>query len=148
MTTSPSLSDFLSTARREFSFLVSEFGFVEQPDNRPCPNAYSVCYATPTTAVTVEGTNWGFGVQVMLRSVLPVPGAPQEVPLWALVEHRAPEESQLPSGQLAQLAYYASQLRRHADDVLRGIVTSFPVAQDGIDFHAAEAAKPKKRRLP
>ena len=148
MTTSPPLADFLSTARREFSFLVSEFGFAEQPDTRPYPNSYSVHYATPATAVTVDGINWGFGVQVMLHAVSPLPGTPPYVPLWALVEHRAPDESQSPSGQLAQLTYYASLLRRHAADVLRGTFTAFPAAQRVVDFHAAEAAKPKKRKLP
>ena len=148
MTTSPSLADFLSTARREFSFLVAEFGFTEQPDTSPYPNPFSVHYATPTTAVTVEGINWGCAVQVMLHAVSPLPGTPAYVPLWALVEHRAPDESQSPPGQLAQLADYASLLRRHAADVLRGTFTAFPAAQRVIDFHAAEAAKPKQRKLP
>ena len=115
MTTPPSLTDFLRTARRGFSLLVSEFGLVKQPDNRPYPNAYSVHYASSSTAVDVDGINWGVGVQVMLRSVSALPGTPPYVPLWALVEHRTPDESQSRPGQLAQLAYYASQLRRHAD---------------------------------
>lgn len=148
MTTSPLLAEFLSTARREFGFLVSEFGFTEQPDTSPYPNPFSVHYATPTTAVSVEGINWGCGVQVMLYAVSPLPGIPPYVPLWALVEHRAPEESQSPPGQLAQLAYYACLLRRHGADVLRGTFTAFPDAMRVVDFHAAELAKPKKRKLP
>lgn len=145
---SPLLADFLSTARREFSFLVSEFGFTEQLDISPYPNPFSVHYATPTTAVAVEGINWGCGVQVMLHAVSPLEGIPPYVPLWALVEHRAPEESQPPTGQLAQLSCYASLLRRHAADVLRGTFTAFPGAMRVVDFHAAELAKPKKRKVP
>ena len=148
MTTIPSQAEFVSTARREFGFLVSEFGFTEQPDTRAYPNPFSVHYSTSATAVTAEGINWGFGVQVMLHAVSPHPGTPSQVPLWALVEHRDPQESQVPSGQLAQLAHYASLLRLHAADVLRGDFAAFPAAMRVVDFHAAELDKPKERKLP
>jgi hypothetical protein len=144
----PSLADFLSTARSEFGFLISEFGFIEQPDSGPYPNPFSLRYVSPTTVITIDGINWGFGVQVMLDSVSRLPGIPPGIPLWALVEHRAPDEGLSPSGQLAQLSYYASLLRRHAADVLRGTFTAFPAAMQIVDLHASELSKPRRRKLP
>lgn len=148
MTTSPSLDDFLSTARREFGFLVSDFGFAEHPDRRTYRNPFSVHYESPMTAITVDGLSYGFGLQVLLHHVFPPSGAPSTVPLWALLEHRAPDEAQRISGQLLQLALSAALLRAHASDVLRGDFTSFPAAMRVVEHHAAEAAKPKKRKLP
>ena len=148
MTTIPLLDDFLRTARREFGFLVSEFGFTEQPDSRAYPNPFSVHYSTPTTLVTVDGINWGFGIQVMLHAVSPRRGTPPQIPLWALVVHREPVERQVPSGQLAQLAHYASLLPLYAADVLRGDFAAFPDALRIIEFHAAELDQPKQRKLP
>jgi hypothetical protein len=84
MTTSPSLDEFLSTARREFGFLVSEFRFTGQPDLRAYPNPFSVHYVSSSTAVAVDGTQWGFGLQVMLTFLAPPPGFPPSVPLWAM----------------------------------------------------------------
>ena len=148
MTTSPTLDAFLSTARHEFSFLVSEFGFTEQPDSSAYPNPFSVHYATSTTAVTVEGVQWGVGVQVSLSHLPPIPGFLPYVPLWAIVELRAPNKGTPVSGQLQKLARDAHLLRVHAVDFLRGDFSSFEAAMSIIEREAAEAAKPKKRKLP
>jgi hypothetical protein len=59
MTTSPSLEEFLSTTRREFGFLVSEFRFTAQPDLRAYPNPFLVHYVSSSTAAAVDGTQWG-----------------------------------------------------------------------------------------
>ena len=96
----------------------------------------------------MEGIDWGCGAQVLLEAVSPLLGTPSSVPLWAVVEHRAPQESQLPSGQLAELGAYAKMLRTHATGVLRGDFTSFPAAMRIVEYHAAEARKPKRRKLP
>ena len=143
MTTNPSLDDFLSTARREFGFLVSEFGFTELPDKRAHPNPFCVCYTSVHMRVLVDGIMWGFGIQVTLSVT---PGS-SEIPLWAVAESRG-IQCQSPSGQLAQLACDAALLRRAATDILRGDCSSFPAALRVVEHHAAEAAKPKPRKLP
>jgi hypothetical protein len=148
MTTSPSLDEFLSTARREFGFLVSEFRFTGQPDLRAYPNPFSVHYVSSSTAVAVDGTQWGFGLQVMLTCLAPPPDFPPSVPLWAIVEFRAPHEPQSVSGQLQQITLDASLLRLYAAEVLRGDFTCFPAAMRIVEHHLAEAAPPKPRSLP
>jgi hypothetical protein len=67
----PLLADFLSTARREFGFLVSDFAFTEQADPGPYPNPFSVSYVSSTVRVTVDGISWGHAVQVMLHAISP-----------------------------------------------------------------------------
>ena len=148
MTTNPSLEDFLCTARREFGFLTSEFGYTEQPDTRKHPNPFCVCYASSFATVIVEGINWGFGIQVMLNCLAPAARFPSRVPLWAIVELRAPHEGETVSGQLEQLAREAFLLRTYAVDVLRGDFTSFPAAKAIIERRAAEAVSPKHHKLP
>jgi hypothetical protein len=145
VTTSPSLDDFLGTARREFGFLVSEFGYIERPDTREHPNPFCVCYTSPRATVTVEGIQWGFGVQVTLSS----PSASgSSVPLWAVAELRDLPHREPVSSQLAQVSRDAALLRLGAADILRGDLSSFPAAMRVVEHHAAESAKPKQRKLP
>jgi len=143
VTTCPSLEEFLSTARREFGFLASEFGFTELPDTRVHPNPFCVRYKSQNATVTIDGIQWGFGVQVLLSASAGQP----TVPLWAVAESRG-LKYELRSGQLAQLARDAALLRSAATDILRGDLSSFPAAMRVVDHHAAEATKPKRRILP
>ena len=145
----PSVKKFLTAARREFSFLVSDFGFVEEhlPID-PKKNPFKVAYTTDTTRVTVEGINWGTNVQVMLLAVTPTSNVPARVPFWAVVEVRAPHERDLPAGQLLQLTHNARLLRLYASDILRGDFSVFPAACRIIDKHAETLAQPPQRKLP
>lgn len=125
---------------------MSEFGYTEQPDRREYPNPFCVCFSSPSAAVTVEGIQWGFGVQVILSHSLPAAYA-SCVPLWAVAElRRIPWDTV--SGQLPQLARDAALLRLAAPDILRGDFSSFPEVMRIVEHHAAEAAKPKQRKLP
>jgi hypothetical protein len=146
----PSLKQFRAAARREFSFLVSEFRFVEErlPID-PKKNPFKVAYTSDTTRVTVQGINWGANVQVMLFAVTPTLNLPARVPLWAVIDVRAPNECDLPAGQIAQLSHNATMLRRYASEVLRGDFSIFPAAQRVVDGNAARlAAKYKVPKLP
>jgi hypothetical protein len=145
VSTNPSLDEFLSAVRREFAFLESEFGFTDQGTG---PNPFSVIYRSDRTAVEVEGTQWGFGTQVMLSRLEPSVGTPRFVPLWAILQLRAPDGERVVSGQLRQLAIDASSLRRYATDVLQGDFTSFPAAMRVVERTATEDAKPVRRKLP
>ena len=148
MTKSPTLGEFLDAGRHEFGFLVAEFGFVEQsePDSRA--NPFSLCFLSATTVVRVEGIQWGLGLQVLLGRVTQISGAPSCVPLWAIIEVRAPNTERSVAGQLQQLAFYAEMLRLHAADVLRGDFSSFSAAMEVVERCAREAAKPSVRALP
>lgn len=144
----PSLDQFLSTTRREFAFLVEEFGFIEHPDKSKYPNPFSVHYISATTTVAVDGINWGFGVQILLSCRLKPTAAGRRAPLWAIVRLRAPHEPEPISAQLQNLARDAVLLRSYAADVLRGDFTCFPAANAIVNQNAVERAKPKQRKLP
>ena len=96
-----------------------------------------------STRVTVEGINWGVNSHVMLYALSHAPDTPARVPLWALVEVRAPDECESPVGQIAQLGRNAGLLRRYAFDGVRGDFSAFPAALRIVEDHAATIAKPK-----
>jgi hypothetical protein len=149
MTTSPRLDEFLACARREYRFLVDDFGFAEATQSH---NPFEVDYTSDSLLVAVEGINWGFGVQILLTPLRS--GSPlrrESVPLWSIARLRSPEEleqSHQMSGQLALLACYAQILRSCASDVLRGDFSIFPVARDVVAQEAARSREPKKPFLP
>jgi hypothetical protein len=120
----PTLEDFHRCARREFHFLVVEFGFREQalPRHRHL-NQFQVRYRNATTVVEVEGTNWGYGVNVLLGPRREPIFRPQDTfPLWPIVKRRRPDlyDALAIGGQLDQLAAHAVALRECAKEVLRG----------------------------
>jgi hypothetical protein len=154
MTYSPTSSEFLECAQREFQFLVGEFGFtVSIP---PSPGGgfgqFEVIYHSRHLDVSVAGINWGFGVQVILTpfesgSVHPL----ERVPFWAIAQLRCPDELQQAhqvSGQLAQLQAYACLLHTYGADVLRGDFTILPSANAVVAEEAARSREPKKGYLP
>jgi hypothetical protein len=141
MSKPPSIKRFRDAVRREFSFLIDDFGFTEERLPRdPEKNAFKVAYANATTRVTVEGINWGENIQVMLFALSAPPDIPARVPLWAIIEVRAPQERDLPGGQLPQITRNAAVLRQYASDVLRGDFSVFPAARQLIDEDAARLA--------
>lgn len=149
MTINPPLNEFLECARREYRFLVDEFGYSEVAQSR---NHFEVDYVNSTLLVSVEGINWGFGVQILLtplRSGVAQHG--EAVPLWCIAQLRCPvelEQSHHISGQLPLLASYARILRSCATDVLRGDLGIFPRARAVIDQEAARSRELKKSFLP
>lgn len=54
MTTSPPLNEFLECARREYRFLIDEFGFSEATQSQ---NPFEVDYTSASLLVAVEGIN-------------------------------------------------------------------------------------------
>jgi hypothetical protein len=148
VSTNPSLDTFLAAARHEFAFLVSDFGFAEAPLPETSINPFKVVYISDSTRVTVEGINWGVNVHVTLHSLSPRDDTPARVPLWALVELRAPRERESPAGQLAQLHRDAASLRNYASDVLRGDFTAFPAASRIVEEHAATLTQTTGRKFP
>ncbi len=154
MTYSPTSSEFLECAQREFHFLVSEFGFtVSIP---PSPGGgfgqFEVIYHSRRLDVSVAGINWGFGVQVLLTpfeqgSVDPL----ERVPFWAIARLRCPDELEKwhqVSGQLAKMQSYAHLLRTYGADILRGDFTILPSANAIVAEEAARSREPKKGYLP
>src|SRR5262245_38983245 len=61
----PTLEEFLAVARREFSFLASEFGFVEEPSAGM--NPFEVQFAGSACRVMIEGVNFGVGLHVQFQ---------------------------------------------------------------------------------
>lgn len=126
-TYTPTLKDFLQCARREFDFLVAEFGCREQalPRQRDV-NQFQVRYRNSTTLVEVEGINWGYGVNVLLaRRRNPIFRSRRTFPLWPIVKLRRPDlyDALRIGDQLAQLSAWAAALRGCAEEVLRGDFT-------------------------
>jgi hypothetical protein len=120
----PSLGDFLERARREFHFLVAEFGFEDElVSGRDDANDYQVRYHNRSTLVIVEGINWGYGVDVRLEPTRqPVFRPALRLPLWAIVKLRKPDlyDALAIGDQRTQLASHAVALRECAPDVLGG----------------------------
>jgi hypothetical protein len=148
MTKNPTLQEFLGCARQEYRFLIDEFGFSESMN---AANPFEVDYSNSVLRVTVEGINWGYGVQVLLIPFRAGSARIQEsVPLWAIAQLRCPtdlDQVQRDSGQLAQLRSYAQILRASANDVLRGDFTIFPAAA-AVVAGEPPSKEPKKSYLP
>jgi hypothetical protein len=140
MTESPTLIEFKETARDAFGYLGREFAFreVEPPAKYLEVNPFIVWFANATTLVQVEGTNWGFAVQVILGPADAGDGWHHTVPLWAVIKHRRPdlyEEATMSAGQLGDIRVYAHALRETASDVLRGNFGVFAAARAIVEAH-------------
>jgi hypothetical protein len=120
----PTLEEFLGRARQAFHFLIVEFGFREQALPRHGDvNQFQVRYRNASTLVEIEGTNWGYGVNVLLGPRRQPIFRPVDIfPLWPIVKLRRPDlYDALDIGdQLSQLTAWAAALRECAEDVLRG----------------------------
>ncbi len=140
----PSPKRFRRAVRDAFSYLRTEYGFSEVPLSSSQPtNPVQVRFQSAATLVTVEGINWGHGVQVTVRrmtSESPT-DSPTSVPLWAILASRDPELYKSVSeakGQIEMVEAYATALRVGAQDILKGDFTAFPDARRIIN----------ERRLP
>ena len=150
-TQSPVLREFTEAARRHFSFLISEFGFAEAelPNDKDI-NEFQVRYRSARVLVTVEGVNWGYGVQVVLSACAPGANkARSEIPLWPIVKLRQPHlynSLMVADGQLAQLEAYATALRLCAGDILAGDFTISAAAEKLISEEASIALGLEEQR--
>lgn len=121
----PTISEFQEVARKEFSFLLTEYDFVETKlDVVKYFNPCAVRYENDTTVVRVEGighgysTNVDIGIRTSSRK-----DVEQGFPLWPLMKLRAPNllgEYHETGGQLKQLKICSQALRKCAQDVLSG----------------------------
>jgi hypothetical protein len=104
------------------------------PSTDEFPNPFEVRFANSTTLVVVQGIHYGFGVDVRLASVS---SADMKFPTYDfgdLLELRAPEFKRIVAGptdtrdiQRRQVDSFVAALPIHADDVLRGDFTRFPL---------------------
>jgi hypothetical protein len=112
--------EFQAVARKEFGYLVSEFGFEEDEDRRKHMAPRSICFSSPVSAVTVEGIEVTMNVQVTVTCLGTEGAEPARVSLSAIVAERAPEARLEATDLLAQMAHDAALLRQHGADLLRG----------------------------
>jgi hypothetical protein len=124
-----SASDFSNAARKEFDYLVSEFGFEEDTKREKVKGPRTVCYTGPMQLVTVEGIQVTSTVEVTLTVNMGPGEEPIRLPLQALVDQRAPGARLVATDLLAQLAHDASLLRTHAADLLKADANAKTVAE-------------------
>ena len=146
MTTNPSLDDFLAATQNQFRFLEDEFGFAKI-SNHPSDNPFLVSYLKHPVQISVEGINWGFGVQVILRDLETKDQEKSKIPLWALARLRGSESERVKSDQIQQLVGASNALRDCAGDILDGDTTIFPEIYKLMMDINDQAERPK-RKLP
>jgi len=112
--------EFNEAARKEFGYLVKDYGFEEDPDRRKPLGPRSICFVSPVAAVTVEGFPITMSVSVTVTCNAPEGEDQMRVPLQTIVDQRAPGARSEAMDLLAQLARDASLLRQHASELLRG----------------------------
>jgi hypothetical protein len=157
MSEPPSLEQFKQCARREFSYLVNDFGFEEVSLPHQAADDFLVCFASEEICLAVEGVNWGQNAMVCLWSLKESAAAWQH-PLRAgfdystalniggLIRRRAsgesdsskPRKTQQAGGQLEQISEEAGLIRAYAADVLRGNTEVLP-ATTGVPARTPQA---------
>lgn len=133
---------FLETCRRYFRFLEEEYGCTILGTDNEYPYRLAVTYGNATTAVDIRYDRWEDDIFILLIRL--VDGAvPENLPgnhihrhpLDAVLHLRAPDEivrqdqysDPLKSEDREDiLRQYASALRTHASDILRGDFSFFP----------------------
>jgi hypothetical protein len=126
---------FYIVARQEFDFLVSDYGFAPRPFV-PVPfPASSVDYDSPAVRISPTWDRGGVevGIWVNVDTFWIRPASPRSFGLDELLRLVAPGALRdLPGGGHAEfveaslrppLAFYAMQLRKHAEPLLRGDVS-------------------------
>jgi hypothetical protein len=124
-----SASDFVNSARREFEYLVSEFGFKEDMQREKIKSPRCVCYEGPIQLVSVEGFSTTSTVQVNLTVMVGEGEDPVRLSLPALVQLRTPGAREVVTDMLKQLARDAELLRTHAAELLRADANAKAAAQ-------------------
>jgi hypothetical protein len=134
----PSLEEFLSVARSEFSYLVSDFGYTELGSTR---NPFEVRFQKDEIEICVEGINYGFAASVMLKC------RGKLMPLWALARARDYSDEP-PGGQLNQVRACAALLLQCGRDVIDGDMSAFNSEPSVLEIATAAAQTLIRRRLP
>lgn len=146
----PDRREFREICRREFQYLVTDYGFKELPQSED-PWDFSVRFENTTTALTVVGRSFGYGTEVYVdHAGAPPPMTVPELesfdiqPLLARRKVRLPIVDtagpgwlvwfislflpwgwfRLQSDQRLQIAAYAKAIREGAQDVLQGDLTA------------------------
>jgi hypothetical protein len=132
----PNKDELIAAIRREFAYLIKEYGFVEVSlGSAQCTNPYAVAYQKAALQVIVEGISYGVSVHAKFRiGKQPGDTPPFEFSLGWLIPLRRPDlmEPQFPDhrGQLVQLPQLAAELKLVADDLLRGDFSILPVVKE------------------
>jgi hypothetical protein len=134
----PSLEEFISLARSEFSYLVSDFGYMELGSTQ---NPFEVRFQKDDIEICVEGISYGFGANVMLKC------RGKLMPFWALARARG-YFYEPPSGQLNQVRACAALLLQCARDVIDGDMSAFSSERSVLQIATAAARTLIRRRLP
>jgi len=121
LTTNPTLKEFLECVRSEYHFLVERHGFFE-PDPLENGNPFGVQYQRSDMRISIEGTNWGFGVQILLTPIEQGELVLRDmVPLWAIHQIAASNSTQRVLGsQLDQIRSYARFIQDRGSEGLAG----------------------------
>jgi len=136
--------DFVNAARREFGYLVSDFGFEEDINREKVKGPRCVCYSGPIQLVTVEGIQTTSTVQVNVTVMMGDGEEPVRLALPAIVETRMPGARMVATDMLAQLAHEAQLLRTHAADLLKADANAKAHAQK-LAEEIEEAEKKEKK---
>jgi hypothetical protein len=141
----PSKEELLAAIRKEFTFLESEYDYVELTD-RPerYVNPYSILYRRSPVEVLIEGISYGFGVTIEFRvrdHLADTPRAQFSAGWLCSLRRPNPQEPTFPDkrGQLIQLPRLAKELRAVADDFLRGDLSVLPQVTAAISNARADA---------
>jgi hypothetical protein len=126
--------EFRQYTQKAFTAMTEEYALCPLPASaEPFPNPFEARFANTTTIITVEGINYGFGVDVRLASTNSKDMVFRTYCFDDLLAIRAPEFEHIMAApddtneiQKKQIAAYAGALPKYADDVLRGDFTIFP----------------------
>lgn len=134
----PGKEELLAAMRREFSFLVTEYGYVELVE-RPerYINPYSILFRRAPVEVLVEGISYGSGTTIEFRIRDDVRQTPSDQFCISWMTTIRRPDLQVPKfpdkrGQLLQLPKLAFELKEVADDLLRGDLSLLPQVRNAI----------------
>ena len=126
----PKADEFKDGARREFSFLLTEFEFKESSPPFKYENPYSVFFEKKGIFVYIEGLSYGFALGVDLGKIGILRTVKERFSLGYIVSLRKPEllEPRFPEkrGQLEEMKQSALHLKQCASDFLSGDFTDLP----------------------
>lgn len=130
--------ELLAAMRKEFAFLVTDYGYVELIE-RPerYINPYSILFRRAPVEVLIEGISYGSGttIEFRIREDVRQPPSDQFCISWMTTIRRSDLQTpEFPDkrGQLIQLPKLALELRAVADDLLRGDLSILPQVRGAI----------------
>lgn len=143
----PTLEQFLATARAEFAFLVSVYGFEERAaEPAVYVNPYAVRFVREGLEIIVQGAGYGAMADTIIRDRRGRKLRPVQLhPDFVLYTHPIPG----PGGQLNDLVRQAQWLREYGGALLAGDLTVMDdaLARDQAARDEYEPAQRERRRL-